>query len=122
VPRVKRGTKRRQNRAKTLERASGFFLTKSKLHRAAQEAVERALKFAYVGRKNKKREYRSLWIVRIGAAARESGLSYSKLMHGLKLAGIELDRKVLAQTATADLAQFALIAEQAKAALAAAGK
>ena len=122
MPRVKRGTKRRQNRAKTLERASGFFLTKSKLHRAAQEAVERALKFAYVGRKNKKREYRSLWIVRIGAAARESGLSYSKLMHGLKLAGIDLDRKVLAETATADLAQFALIAEQAKAALAAAGK
>jgi len=122
VPRVKRGTKRRQNRAKTLERASGFFLTKSKLHRAAQEAVERALKFAYVGRKNKKREYRSLWIVRIGAAARESGLSYSKLMHGLKLAGIDLDRKVLAETATADLAQFAQIAEKAKAALSAAGK
>ena len=122
MPRVKRGTKRRQNRAKTLERASGFFLTKSKLHRAAQEAVERALKFAYVGRKNKKRDYRSLWIVRIGAAARESGLSYSKLMHGLKLAGIELDRKVLAETATADLAQFAQIAEKAKAALAAAGK
>jgi large subunit ribosomal protein L20 len=122
VPRVKRGTKRRQNRAKTLERASGFFLTKSKLHRSAQEAVERALKFAYVGRKNKKREYRSLWIVRIGAAARESGLSYSKLMHGLKLAGIDLDRKVLAETATADLTQFALIAEQAKAALTAAGK
>jgi large subunit ribosomal protein L20 len=122
VPRVKRGTKRRQNRAKTLERASGYFLTKSKLHRAAQEAVERALKFAYVGRKNKKREYRSLWIVRIGAAARESGLSYSKLMHGLKLAGIDLDRKVLAETATADLAQFELIAEKAKAVLAAAGK
>ena len=122
MPRVKRGTKRRQNRAKTLERASGFFLTKSKLHRAAQEAVERALKFAYVGRKNKKREYRSLWIVRIGAAARESGLSYSKLMHGLKLAGIDLDRKVLAETATADLAQFAQIAEKAKAALAAAGQ
>jgi len=122
VPRVKRGTKRRQNRAKTLERASGFFLTKSKLHRAAQEAVERALKFAYVGRKNKKREYRSLWIVRIGAAARESGLSYSKMMHGLKLAGIDLDRKVLAETATADLAQFAQIAEKAKAAFAAAGK
>jgi large subunit ribosomal protein L20 len=122
VPRVKRGTKRRQNRAKTLERASGYFLTKSKLHRAAQEAVERALKFAYVGRKNKKRDYRSLWIVRIGAAARESGLSYSKLMHGLKLAGIELDRKVLAETASADLAQFATLAERAKAALAAAGK
>jgi large subunit ribosomal protein L20 len=122
VPRVKRGTKRRQNRAKTLHRASGYFLTKSKLHRAAQEAVERALKFAYVGRKNKKREYRSLWIVRIGAAARESGLSYSKMRYGLKLAGIELDRKVLAETATADLAQFAAIAEKAKAALATAGQ
>jgi large subunit ribosomal protein L20 len=122
VPRVKRGTKRRHNRAKTLERASGYFLTKSKLHRAAQEAVERALKFAYVGRKNKKREYRSLWIVRIGAAARESGLSYSRLMHGLKLAGIVLDRKVLAETATADLAQFAAIAEKAKVALAGAGQ
>ena len=72
MPRVKRGTKRRANRAKTLERASGFFLTKSKLHRSAQEAVERALKFAYTGRKQKKRQYRSLWIVRIGAAAREA--------------------------------------------------
>lgn len=122
MPRVKRGTKRRNYRAKTLERASGFFLTKSKLNRAAQEAVERALKFAYVGRKNKKRDYRSLWIVRIGAAARASGLSYSKLMHGLKLAGIELDRKVLAETATADLSHFAAIAEKARAALATAGQ
>jgi large subunit ribosomal protein L20 len=120
VPRVKRGTKRRANRAKTLERAKGFFLTKSKLHRSAQEAVERALKFAYTGRKQKKRQYRSLWIVRIGAAAREAvDLSYSQFMHGLKLAGINLDRKVLAQTATADSSQFALIAAQAKAALAA---
>ena len=117
MPRVKRGTKRRHNRAKTLERASGFFLTKSKLHRAAQEAVERALKFAYVGRKNKKREYRSLWIVRIGAAARVSGLSYSKLMHGLKLAGIELDRKVLADLAVEDPHAFGQIAERAKSAL-----
>lgn len=120
MPRVKRGTKRRANRAKTLELASGYFLTKSKLHRAAQEAVERGLRFAYKGRKMKKREFRSLWIVRIGAAAREAGLSYSKFMHGLKLAGIELDRKVLASTATADGSQFALIVEQAKAALAAA--
>jgi large subunit ribosomal protein L20 len=119
VPRVKRGTKRRANRAKTLERASGFFLTKSKLHRSAQEAVERALKFAYSGRKQKKRQFRSLWIVRIGAAARETAnLSYSQFMHGLKLAGIELDRKVLAETATADTAQFTAIAERVKAALA----
>jgi large subunit ribosomal protein L20 len=122
MPRVKRSTKRSDRRKKILKRASGYFLTKSKLYQAAQEAVERGLKFAYIGRKQKKRQFRSLWIVRIGAAARESGLSYSKLMHGLKLAGIDLDRKVLAETATADLAQFAQIAEKAKAALAAAGK
>jgi len=118
VPRVKRGTKRRANRAKTLERASGFFLTKSKLHRSAQEAVERALKFAYTGRKQKKRQFRSLWIVRIGAATRELGLSYSQFMHGLKVAGITLDRKVLAETATADAAQFSKLADLARTALA----
>jgi len=122
VPRVKRGTKRRASRAKTLELASGYFLTKSKLHRSAQEAVERALKFAYTGRKRKKRDFRSLWIVRISAAAREAGLSYSKFTHGLKLAGIERDRKVLAETATADAGQFALITAQVKTALAGAGK
>jgi large subunit ribosomal protein L20 len=118
VPRVKRSTKRRANRAKTLELASGYFLTKSKLHRAAQEAVERGLKFAYTGRKRKKRDFRSLWIVRISAAARAAGLSYSKFMHGLKLAGLELDRKVLAATAAADEAQFTQIIEAVKAALA----
>jgi large subunit ribosomal protein L20 len=118
VPRVKRGTKRRASRAKTLELASGYFLTKSKLHRAAQEAVERALKFGYTGRKRKKRDYRSLWIVRISASARAAGLSYSKFMHGLKLAGLELDRKVLAATAAADDAQFTQIVERVKAALA----
>lgn len=123
MPRVKRGTKRRANRSKTLELASGYFLTKSKLYRSAQEAVERALKFAYTGRKHKKRTYRSLWIVRIGAAAQEvAGLNYSTFMHGLKLAGIDLDRKVLAATATEDLGQFAAIAEKVKAALAAAPK
>ena len=118
MPRVKRSTKRRANRAKTLELASGYFLTKSKLHRAAQEAVERGLKFAYTGRKRKKRDYRSLWIVRISAAVRAAGLSYSKFMHGLKLSGLELDRKVLAATATADESQFNSIIEQVKAALA----
>ncbi|MGI8988681.1 MAG: 50S ribosomal protein L20 [Bryobacteraceae bacterium] len=117
MPRAKRGTNRRDSRHKTLERASGFFLTKSKLHRAAQEAVERALKFAYTGRKRKKRDFRRLWIVRIGAACREAGIPYSKFMHGLKLAGIELDRKVLAEVAMADGASFALIIDQAKAAL-----
>ncbi len=122
MPRVKRGTKRRANRAKTLDLASGYFLTKSKLYRSAQEAVERGLKFAYTGRKRKKRDFRSLWIVRIGAAVREAGLSYSKFMHGLKLAGIDLDRKVLAETATADAAQFTLVIDQVKAALTAAGQ
>ncbi len=119
MPRVKRGPKRRANRAKTLELASGYFLTKSKLHRSAQEAVERALKFAYTGRKRKKRDFRSLWIVRISAAVRNAGLSYSKFMHGLKLSGLELDRKVLAATATADEAQFTQIIDQVKAVLAA---
>lgn len=122
MPRVKRGTKRRANRAKTLDLASGYFLTKSKLYRSAQEAVERGLKFAYTGRKRKKRDFRSLWIVRIGAAAREAGLSYSKFMHGLKLANIDLDRKVLAETAMADASQFSLIIGQVKSALTAAGQ
>ena len=122
MPRVKRSTKRNDRRKKILKRASGYFLTKSKLYQAAQEAVERGLKFAYTGRKQKKREYRSLWIVRISAAAREAGLTYSKLVHGLKLAGIDLDRKVLAETATADAAQFALITAQVKTALAGPGK
>ena len=117
MPRVKRGTHRRASRKKTLDRASGFFLTKSKLHRAAQEAVERALKFAYTGRKNKKRDYRSLWIVRINAACRDAGLSYSKFMHGLKAAGVTLDRKVLAEVAAQDEAGFLLLINRAKAAL-----
>jgi large subunit ribosomal protein L20 len=117
VPRVKRGTKRRASRHKTLERASGFFLTKSKLHRAAQEAVEKALKYAYVGRRNKKRDFRSLWIVRINAGCRQAGISYSKFMHGLKAAGIGLDRKVLAEVAANDAAGFGLLVEKAKTAL-----
>ena len=117
MPRVKRGTNRRDTRHKTLERASGFFLTKSKLNRAAQEAVEKALRYAYVGRKNKKREFRSLWIVRINAGCRQAGISYSKFMHGLKAAGLNLDRKVLAEVAAADPAGFSQLVEKAKAAL-----
>jgi large subunit ribosomal protein L20 len=117
VPRVKRGTKRRASRSKTLDRASGYFLTKGKLHRAAQEAVERALKFAYVGRRQKKRDFRSLWIVRIGAGCRAAGISYSKFMNGLKKAGITLDRKVLAEVAANDEAAFLLLIDRAKAAL-----
>jgi large subunit ribosomal protein L20 len=117
VPRVKRGTHRRATRKKTLKAASGFFLTKSKLNRAAQEAVERSQKFAYVGRKQKKRDYRSLWIVRIGAACKANGLSYSKFVHGLKVAGITLDRKVLAEVAMQDGDGFAVLAGRAKTAL-----
>ncbi len=114
MPRVKRGTHRRASRKKTLHQASGYFLTKSKLYRAAQEAVERGLKFAYTGRKRKKRDFRSLWIVRISAACKQNGLSYSKFMHGLKLAGIGLDRKVLADVAMHDEAGFRLLTEKVK--------
>jgi large subunit ribosomal protein L20 len=117
MPRVKRGTKRRAKRKKILDRASGYFLTKSKLHRSAKEAVDRALKFAYSGRKQKKRQYRSLWIVRIGAAAKLNGMSYNQFIHGLKTAGVELDRKILADLAVKDAAAFKSLAEQAKGAL-----
>ncbi len=116
MPRVKRGTKRRAKRKKILERASGYYLTKSKLYRSAKESVERALKFAYAGRRQKKRQFRSLWIVRIGAAAKLNGLSYNKFISGLKRAGVELDRKILAELAVHDPAGFANLAEQAKAA------
>jgi large subunit ribosomal protein L20 len=117
MPRVKRGNKRKEYRKKILKRASGYFLTKSKLYQAAEEAVERGLKFAYRGRREKKRQFRSLWIVRIGAAAKLNGLSYSQLIHGLKLAGVELDRKVLADIAVKDAAGFTALSETAKASL-----
>jgi large subunit ribosomal protein L20 len=117
VPRVKRGPHRRASRKKTLALASGYFLTKSKLYRAAQEAVERGLKFAYTGRKNKKRDYRALWIVRINAACRAAEMPYSKFMHGLKAAGFELNRKVLADIALHDEAAFRSLVQLAKSAL-----
>ena len=117
MPRVKRGTKRRAKRKRILEKASGYFLTKSKLYRSAKESVERALKFAYSGRKQKKRQYRSLWIVRIGAAAKLNGMSYSQFIHGLKSAGVELDRKILADLAVNDAAAFKSLAQQAKSSL-----
>ncbi len=118
MPRVKRGTKRRARRKKILERASGYYLTKSKLYRQAKESVERGLKFAYSGRKQKKRQFRSIWIVRIGAATKLNGFSYSKFINGLKKAGIELDRKILADLAVKDAAGFATLCKQAQAALA----
>ncbi len=117
MPRVKRSTKRSDRRKKILKRASGYFLTKSKLYQAAQEAVERGLKFAYIGRKQKKRQYRSLWIVRINAAAQQHGLRYSAFINGLKKAGVGLDRKILADIAVSDPAGFATLVEQAKAAM-----
>ncbi len=118
MPRVKRGTHRRASRKKTLALASGYFLTKSKLYRAAQEAVEKALRYGYVGRKHKKRNFRSLWIVRIGAACRPAGISYSRFMNGLHKAGVGLNRKVLADIAATDNAAFLQLVDQAKAALA----
>jgi len=114
MPRVKRGTKRRQRRKKILERASGYFLTKSKLYRAAKESVERGLKFAYSGRKQKKRQFRAIWIVRIGAAAKANGISYNQFISGLKKSGVELDRKMLADIAVNDPTGFAALVETAK--------
>lgn len=116
MPRVKRGTHRRDYRHKTLRRAKGYFLTKSKLNRAAQEAVEKALRYGYVGRRLKKRNFRSLWIVRINAACRTANISYSKFINGLKRAGIDLNRKVLADIAVNDASGFAVLVERAKAA------
>jgi large subunit ribosomal protein L20 len=117
VPRVKRGTKRKDYRVKTLKAASGYFLTKSKLNRSAQEAVEKAGVYAYVGRRQKKRDFRALWITRINAACRQSGMSYSKFIAGLKKAGIDLNRKVLALVANDDEAGFRQLVAQSKAAL-----
>ena len=116
MPRVKRGTVRRAKRKKLLARAKGYYQTKSKLYRAAKESVDTAAKYAYVGRKNKKRDFRRLWVVRINAAARENGLTYSQLIRGLKAAGITLDRKMLADLAAREPKAFAVLAEQAKAA------
>ena len=118
MPRVKRGTNRRSSRHKTLDLASGYFLNKSKLYRAAQEAVEKALRYGYVGRRRKKRACRSRWRVRINAACRTAGLSYSKFIHGLKASGIELNRKMLAELAVADDAAFTQLVDKAKAGLA----
>jgi large subunit ribosomal protein L20 len=117
MPRVKRGTVRRAKRKKLLSRAKGYYQTKSKLYRAAKEAVDTAGKYAFVGRKNKKRDFRRLWVVRINAAARENGLTYSQLMRGMKAAGITIDRKMLADLAATQSAAFAKVAAQAKAAL-----
>lgn len=114
MPRAKRGNKRLEKRKKILALAKGYRGTKSKLYRSAKESVERALNFAYTGRKLKKRDFRQLWIVRINAACRLNDIKYSQFMHGLNLAGIELDRKVLADMAVKQPETFAMIADQAK--------
>ena len=117
MPRVKRGPKRKNRRAKILKAAKGFYGMRSRGHRIAKQAVEKSLNYAYTGRKDRKGEFRKLWIVRINAAAREHGLSYSRLMEGLKLAGSPLDRKILADLAVRDAVAFGALAETAKRAL-----
>ncbi len=114
--RIKRGVNAVKKRRKIFKLSKGYFGSKSKSYRIAREAVMKSLMYAYVGRKNRKRDFRSLWIARINAAARQNGLSYSKFMHGLKVAGIDLNRKVLAEIAVSDSAAFAALAEKAKAA------
>jgi large subunit ribosomal protein L20 len=114
MPRVKRGTKRRAKRKKLLRLASGYRLTKGKLYRAAREAVEKGLGYAYRDRRNKKRDFRRLWIVRINAEARKYELSYSRMMAGLKKAGIDINRKMLAELAVSDTAGFGHLAQIAK--------
>ena len=114
MPRVKRGPHRRAKRKKLLKRAKGFYATKSKLYQAAQEAVDKALNYAYSGRRRKKRDFRRLWVVRINAAARQHGLSYGQLISGLKAAGVGLDRKSLAGLAVDHPAAFEMLAKRAQ--------
>jgi large subunit ribosomal protein L20 len=121
VPRVKRGTKRRNRRKKLLSLAKGYYLNKSKLYKFAKESVEKALTYAYRDRKARKRDFRRLWIVRIGAAARTNGLNYNQLIFGLKQAGVDMDRKALADLAVQDPAAFTRLAETAKGAIQKAG-
>lgn len=117
MPRVKRGFKARRRRNKVLKLAKGYRGARSKLFRSATEAVDRGLKYAFRDRKVKKRDFRALWISRINAGARDNGLSYSKLVNGLKKAEIGLDRKILAQLAVTDAAAFSTIVDKAKAQL-----
>ncbi|HXR63173.1 MAG TPA: 50S ribosomal protein L20 [Rudaea sp.] len=119
MARVKRGVTARARHKKLLSRAKGYYNARRKVYRVAKQAVTKALQYAYIGRKQKKRQFRALWIVRINAGARQFGLSYSRMMNGLKKAGIEVDRKVLADIAVHDIKAFGSLAEKAKASLAA---
>ena len=118
MPRVKGGTVTRSRRNRVLKLAKGYYGAKSKLFKTAKQAVMKSYMYAYRDRRQKKRDFRKLWIARINAAARLNGLSYSKLMHGLKLAGIEMNRKMLADLAVNDAAAFTVLADKAKEALA----
>ncbi len=115
MPRVKRGAVRRAKRKKLLDRAKGYYATKSKLYQAAKEAVDKAGDYAYAGRRRKKRDFRRLWVVRINAAARANGLTYGQLINGLKMAGVTLDRRSLAELAVDHPEAFARIAEAGRA-------
>ena len=117
MARVKRAVNALKKRRKVFKLAKGYFGAKSKQYRAASEQVRRSLRYAYIGRKQKKRDFRSLWIARINAAARMNGLSYSKLINGLKVAGVQIDRKMLSEIAINDAAGFAKLCDTAKAAL-----
>ena len=116
MPRVKRGTVRRAKRKKLLGLAKGYYANKSKLYRAAKESVDTALKYAFVGRRRKKRDFRRLWVIRINAAAREHGLTYSQMINGLKSVGVALDRKSLSELAVSNPAAFSELAGRAKSA------
>ncbi len=118
MPRVKRGVTAHARHKKVLDAAKGYRGARSKVYRVAKQAVTKAGQYAYRDRRQRKRQFRALWIARINAAARENGLSYSRMMNGLKLAGIEIDRKVLADLAVHEKAGFTALAEQAKAKLA----
>ena len=119
MARVKRGVMARRRHKKILSQAKGYYNARRKVFRVAKQAVTKALQYAYIGRKLKKRQFRSLWIARINAGARANGLSYSRFMNGLLKAGITLDRKVLADIAVHDAAGFTALTEKAKGALAA---
>ncbi|MBS0575832.1 MAG: 50S ribosomal protein L20 [Proteobacteria bacterium] len=119
MARVKRGVTARRRHKKVISAAKGYYNARRKVYRVAKQAVTKAGQYAYIGRKQRKRQFRALWIVRINAGARQFGLSYSRMMDGLKKANITLDRKVLADIAVHDIAAFGKLAEQARNALAA---
>jgi large subunit ribosomal protein L20 len=118
MPRVKRGVTAKARHKKVLKLAKGYYSSRSRTYRMAKQAVIKAGQYAYRDRRQKKRQFRALWVVRINAAARECGMSYSRLIDGLKKAAIELDRKILAHMAMHDKPAFSVLAEKAKAALA----